>query len=170
MIKKKKPKQNKTDLRQVKNTVRDENENNPLGMKNFTVNHYDWSLEICQWIYKRQRKVKMWAKHDEVQLLELMNCLNIYCESWDWVTRASSNDTYACVLSHFSHVWLFVTPWTIVCQDPLSIYIYLWDYKTLRQVGLLLIYHFLNQEIFEYPQWTRHCLSYIIGGYKMSIG
>jgi len=25
----------------------------------------------------------------------------------------------ACVLSHFSGVWLFVTPWTIACQTPL---------------------------------------------------
>lgn len=42
-----------SELRQVNNTVRNENENNPLGMKNFTINDYDWSLEICQWIYKR---------------------------------------------------------------------------------------------------------------------
>ena len=27
----------------------------------------------------------------------------------------------ACVLSHFSHVWLFATPWTVVCQTPLSV-------------------------------------------------
>ena len=26
-----------------------------------------------------------------------------------------------CVLSHFSHVRLFVTPWTVDCQAPLSI-------------------------------------------------
>ena len=26
----------------------------------------------------------------------------------------------ACVLSHFSCVWLFVTPWTVDCQTPLS--------------------------------------------------
>ena len=25
-----------------------------------------------------------------------------------------------CVLSHFSHVQLFVTPWTVACQAPLS--------------------------------------------------
>ena len=25
-----------------------------------------------------------------------------------------------CVLSHFSHVQLFATPWTVACQDPLS--------------------------------------------------
>ena len=26
----------------------------------------------------------------------------------------------ACVLSRFSHVWLFGTPWTLACQAPLS--------------------------------------------------
>ena len=26
-----------------------------------------------------------------------------------------------CVLSHFNHVQLFVTPWTVACQVPLSI-------------------------------------------------
>ena len=25
-----------------------------------------------------------------------------------------------CVFSHFSHVWLLVTPWTVACQAPLS--------------------------------------------------
>ena len=28
---------------------------------------------------------------------------------------------HECMLSHFSHVWLFMTQWTIACQDPLSI-------------------------------------------------
>ena len=27
---------------------------------------------------------------------------------------------FTCMLSHFSHVQLFVTPWTIACQAPLS--------------------------------------------------
>ena len=26
----------------------------------------------------------------------------------------------ACMLSYFSHVWLFATPWTVACQAPLS--------------------------------------------------
>ena len=30
------------------------------------------------------------------------------------------NGSYACVLSHFSHIWLFATPWTVDCQAPLS--------------------------------------------------
>ena len=28
---------------------------------------------------------------------------------------------YACMLSHFSSVWLSVTPWTVACQVPLSV-------------------------------------------------
>ena len=27
--------------------------------------------------------------------------------------------THACMLNHFSHVWLFATLWTIACQAPL---------------------------------------------------
>ena len=29
--------------------------------------------------------------------------------------------TRTCVLSHFSHVQLFATPWTVACQAPLSV-------------------------------------------------
>ena len=32
------------------------------------------------------------------------------CDLWSWIKINS-----ACVLSHFSHVWFFVTPWIIVC-------------------------------------------------------
>ena len=31
-----------------------------------------------------------------------------------------SNSLYACMLSCFSHVWLFVIRWTVACQGPLS--------------------------------------------------
>ena len=31
-----------------------------------------------------------------------------------------SSLVFICVLSFFSHVWLFVTPWTVICQAPLS--------------------------------------------------
>ena len=35
--------------------------------------------------------------------------------------RESSIDIYtACILSHFSHVQLFATPWTAACQSPLT--------------------------------------------------
>ena len=36
-----------------------------------------------------------------------------------WLS-SSSSILYICVLSRFSHVWLFATLWTIACQVPLS--------------------------------------------------
>ena len=46
-----------------------------------------------------------------------------FLTSWD--TREALNFVvsvicYACMLSHFSHVWLFATPWTVAYQAPLS--------------------------------------------------
>ena len=41
------------------------------------------------------------------------NCLEVM------VPDSFLYDLCVCVLSHFSHVWLFVTPWTIVLQAPL---------------------------------------------------
>ena len=38
-------------------------------------------------------------------------------EAWSLNHGAAST----CVLSHFSHVWLFVTPRTVACQAPLSV-------------------------------------------------
>ena len=32
-----------------------------------------------------------------------------------------SSHVLACMLSHFSHVQLYATPWTVACQAPLSI-------------------------------------------------
>ena len=39
-----------------------------------------------------------------------------------WVVRARAAPAFrrACLLSHFSHVWLFATPWTVTCQASLS--------------------------------------------------
>ena len=38
------------------------------------------------------------------------------------ITGLSGNSLYGLLLllSHFSHVQLFATPWTVACQDPLS--------------------------------------------------
>ena len=43
-----------------------------------------------------------------------------YCDLLFWLWNS---DSYlcACMLSHFSHVWLFATPRPIVCQAPLSV-------------------------------------------------
>ena len=32
-----------------------------------------------------------------------------------------SQDMHACMLSHFSHIGLFETLWTVACQAPLSV-------------------------------------------------
>ena len=43
--------------------------------------------------------------------------------------------TCACVLSHFSRIWLCATPWTVACQDPLSMGIL--QARTLKWVAML---------------------------------
>ena len=52
------------------------------------------------------------------------------CDSVDWSSTGSYVHKisqarilcYSCVLSHFSHVWLFATLWTITSQAPLSMW------------------------------------------------
>ena len=39
---------------------------------------------------------------------------------WCTTRLKASMHCIACVLSHFSHVWPFVTTWTITCEAPLS--------------------------------------------------
>ena len=39
----------------------------------------------------------------------------VYCHP-DYLTSMQS----VCILSHFSDVWLFVTSWAVVCENPLS--------------------------------------------------
>ena len=39
----------------------------------------------------------------------LLNCISFWNIFW------------TCVLSQFSHVWLFASPWTVACQAPLSV-------------------------------------------------
>ena len=37
-----------------------------------------------------------------------------------WSHEMPESPVHACMLSCFSHVWLFVTPWTVASQAPLS--------------------------------------------------
>ena len=37
------------------------------------------------------------------------------------IVNETSNLICVCMLSHFSHIWLFATPWTVVHQAPLSV-------------------------------------------------
>ena len=50
-----------------------------------------------------------WSKSEREKQTLYINAYMWNLEKW-----------YACVLSHFSHVWLFVTPWTVALQSPLS--------------------------------------------------
>ena len=43
-----------------------------------------------------------------------------YCHNSLYDCSTKSNFYIACMLSHFSHVQLFVTPWTVAHQAPLS--------------------------------------------------
>ena len=47
----------------------------------------------------------------------------LYPEPWQCEQAGHSHPVHersACMLSHFSHVWLFAAPWTVVHQAPLS--------------------------------------------------
>ena len=57
------------------------------------------------------------------------NCLAIKYTSMLWpskptpgylLIRNEGTRVCVCMLSHFSHVWLFATLWTVACQAPLS--------------------------------------------------
>ena len=43
--------------------------------------------------------------------IDKMHSKSIHCEQ--------QSDSCACVVGHFSHVQLFVTPWTVACQASL---------------------------------------------------
>ena len=42
------------------------------------------------------------------------------CWGWGWKVRHFLLGMHVCMLSHFSQVWLFVSPGTVACQVPLS--------------------------------------------------
>ena len=45
-------------------------------------------------------------------------CQKTVCIAYPW--SCSLSTLHACMLSHFSHVHLFATVWTVACQAPLS--------------------------------------------------
>ena len=54
-----------------------------------------------------------------------VSCISIivWCILYHWATWEAPTTCYVrlgCMLSWFSHIWLFVTPWTIAHQAPLS--------------------------------------------------
>ena len=79
------------------------------------------------WSREASLKAKNLAWHSQRPHLPNINLSN--CKSLQWTTTFShwlpkehlSSTNHAYVLSCFSHVRLFATPWTVDCQDPLSI-------------------------------------------------
>ena len=79
------------------------------------------------WSREASLKAKNLAWHNQRPHLPNINLSN--CKSLQWTTTFShwlpkehfSSTNHACVLSCFSHVQLFSTPWTVDRQDPLSI-------------------------------------------------
>ena len=49
-----------------------------------------------------------------------------------------------CMLSHFSRVWLFVTPWTVACQAPLSMRLSRQEYWSGVPLLLMILILILN--------------------------
>ena len=59
--------------------------------------------------------MRLWTNHSTTSLIKWKWCLCIPYHITD--VRIS---VPLCVLSHFSHFWLFGTPWIVAHQDPLS--------------------------------------------------
>ena len=81
---------------------------------------YTWDLFICLFIYL----------FVDLLAMELVGS-NLCPPQWEYQVLTTGNSLHmrfsaplfcicACMLSCFSHIWLFVTPWTIVRQAPLS--------------------------------------------------
>ena len=78
------------------------------------------------WSREASLKAKNLAWHNQRPHLPNINLSN--CKSLQWTTTFShwlpkehfSSTNHACVLSCFSHVQLFATPWTLAHQAPLS--------------------------------------------------
>ena len=57
-------------------------------------------------------------KHKSISTLCVSVCIWTRFPSWSNIVII--NKVVACELSRFSHVQLFVTPWAVACQAPLS--------------------------------------------------
>ena len=65
----------------------------------------------------------------------------------------TTSSLHACVLSHYSHIQLFATLWTVVCKAPLSMVFSRQEYWS----GLPC----LLQDIFPSQGWNPHLLSFL---------
>ena len=57
--------------------------------------------------------------HNMKSSYTFVNSAELTNASSSW-PHSSPGNNHMCVLSCFSRVWLFVTPWTVACQAPLS--------------------------------------------------
>ena len=62
---------------------------------------------------RKRRQITYW-------LSELFPGTDIFCFHSYLINWSKSHDHVACMPSHFSPVWLFMTPWTVALQAPLS--------------------------------------------------
>ena len=72
----------------------------------------------CTYLHQRKRegKINEWRK-EKGQIQHILKTHGFYPPLLQSVWFQASA---CCMLSHFSHVHLFVTPWAAVCQIPLS--------------------------------------------------
>ena len=65
-----------------------------------------------------------WLGNSHWSLDTLLPLLGPSCKAEDWAKLISKSSwscqLHVCVLSHFSHVWLIATLWTVAHQPPLS--------------------------------------------------
>ena len=73
-----------------------------------------WCKRTPRWLAKPSANKKVWNRPSSRAFMSTVLLMSWFqasdfqnCEMW-------------CILSHFSHVWLCVTLWTIACQAPLS--------------------------------------------------
>ena len=74
---------------------------------------------IAQWVTQvvvasRTWGSAPWQKHD----FPTRSALSLLAPG---PVEGTGFDNHICVLSRFSRVWLFATPWTVACQAPLSL-------------------------------------------------
>ena len=92
-----------------------------------------------------------WVRRINIVKIIVTKCdLQIQCDSYQITngifhrTRAKiftvHMEALACLLSHFSHVWLSVTPWTMACQAPISMGFSRQEYRGLTFPSLVIKY------------------------------
>ena len=74
------------------------------------------SSRLCSFVNANSSKIT--EIPDFYCIIVVLMFLDIFINSLD---KHLLNTYYACMLSHFSQIWLFVTLWTVALQAPLSV-------------------------------------------------